>query len=62
MSKVPIASDENKKSIKEQHLAAITRLLQIENANTMTNAQVLSALKDMAKILRLILRFIERNL
>ena len=62
MSKVPITSDENKKNLSAQHTIAITRLTQIENANAMTNAQIFTALKDMAKILRLLLRFMARNI
>jgi len=62
MSKVPITSDVNKKYLSAQHAIAITRLTQIETANAMTNAQLLSALKDMAKILRLLLKFMARNI
>ena len=62
MSKVPIISNDDKTTLKSQSAIAITRLLQIENSASMTNAQIFTALKDMAKILRLLLRFMARNI
>lgn len=57
-----IVIDNDKKNIKDQYDTAVARLLQIENASNPNNAQVIQAVRDIAKFLRLLLIFIAKRL
>jgi len=47
--------------LRDDYLAAIARLEQIENATTFTTNQVIAAIQDMAKYERLILKLLRRQ-
>lgn len=49
-------------NLKSQAIAAVTRLQEIQNANSPNNAQVLQAIKDMALIQERVIRVVFRTL
>ena len=53
--------DNANNTIKAEYKSAIDTLTQIENATSPTNAQVIAAMKFMAKTLRLLLRLLARR-
>ena len=55
-------SESSRDALKAEYQATISTLLQIENATSPTNAQVVVAVKFLAKTLRLLLKFLARNL
>lgn len=64
MSKISIVQDNNKKKLKDEYNNAVTRLEQIRDYNQATISQtiLIAALKDIAKIQLVILKFITRHL
>ena len=49
-----------KQQIKSEFITTVDTLLQIENATSPTNAQIVAAVKFLARTLRLLLKFIAR--
>lgn len=50
----------NKQQLKDEYQATITQLEQIENATSLTNAQVIAAVKYLARTVRLLLKLLAR--
>ena len=63
MSKIIIFQDINKKNLKDEYNNAVTRLEQIRDYSqaTISQANLIAVLKDIAKIQLVILKFIARN-
>lgn len=52
----------DRQQIKNQYQSTIDRLIQIENATSPTNAQVIQAVRDLAKFVRLLLKLLTKTL
>ena len=57
---VVLVTDQDKSQLKAEFQETITQLLSIENAVSPTNAQVIAAVKFLAKTLRLLLKLLAR--
>lgn len=57
---VTLNADSDRAQVRDEYQNAITTLMQIENAASPTNAQVVAAVKFLAKTLRLLLKFLAR--
>jgi|SRR5690348_9452276 len=57
---VTLESDNYYQTIKSEYVSTIAQLTALENASSLSNAQVLAAIKGMARILRLLLRLLRQ--
>jgi hypothetical protein len=59
-SPVSLDTDNYYQTIKSEYISTINQLTALENASSLSNAQVLNAIKGMARILRLLLRLLRQ--
>lgn len=59
-SPLSLEVDNYYQTIKSEYVSTINQLTALENASSLSNAQVLAAIKGMARILRLLLRLLRQ--